>query len=330
MKKLIYLFLLILLFLGSNATAQIQNDPRAFPDSNFSWNEQYDYIDFEFNVYLSHQLTYYDDGDTVINGVHYRKLNAIDVFIDYDWSNVGPGSPYPVSISNNEGLFAFLRNDKSNKKVYLLNEGDIEETLLFDFDLKYNDTVKMNYFNTFNSDYFVVDVDSFIDPKGVTRKYFKISDNLSSGGTSGFNSYLIEGIGLSFGIYVKELTIPFERVFPNLICIKLDENRKFNFGGSSILSTADSCNHTKFQYLGINENKRKDIRIFPNPADQYIQFNSDLRFDYIEIYDTKLNLIRKEKLSNYNRMLVSDLSAGLYFCKLYNKTTYYNAKFIKK
>lgn len=338
MKKLVYFFLLISLLIASNAFSQIQDDPRAFPDSNFSWNESYDEIAYEFNTYFTNRITYYDGGDTIVNNRHYRKLNMIKVYTDLDWMSTWPYSSYVLDIINRHELFGLLRNDKKNKKVYFMYPDSEEELILYDFGLKYKQKVTMNYFPGFDFlDHYVIKVDSVKDPNGISRKYFILSAYLGDTLQSNAEPHpkLVEGIGFSNGIYSQISYQPWEYVFPSLDCINFSENRIYSFGywlGSSapFIQNADSCNFTKFKYLvGLENAKTIPIKLYPNPAENFIKFTINGKIDKLEIFDSKLRLVKREENLYAKFIHISELQTGVYFCKIYSNNKLYNAKFIK-
>lgn len=328
------------LLLSGKIFAQGTVDPRSFPDSNFSWNETYVERIYEVNIYNSYDITYYDAGDTLVNNIHYRKLNMISVFTDFDWMDTWPNYEYIVGIENSNELFGLLRNDKPNKKVYIKNIYNDDEYILFDFGLKLKDKVTMNFFPEFEQlDYYIVRVDSVLDPNGVTRKFFKYSINLADTNLNSGEWYqtIIEGIGMSNGIYSQKIYIPFEYITLNLNCIKLDSNRiyKINTGwwthSSNVsIDTTASCNFTEFQYMGIDDTKIKSITIYPNPADNFIHFNIDNEIELLEIYDSKLTLIKSSTQLRNKFLDISQLPSGIYFCKVYSKGKYYSGKFLRK
>ncbi len=339
MKKHIYFFLLILFCIGSNASAQIQDDPRAFPDSNFSWNETYDEISYEFNTYFTNRITYYDGGDTIVNNRHYRKLNIIKVYTDFDWMSTWPNSPYIVEIINSHELFGLLRNDKKNKKVYFMYPDTEEELVLFDFGLKYKQRVAMNYFPGFVfGDHYVIKVDSVKDPNGISRRCFKFSasidDTLRPDGEP--HPSLIEGIGFTNGIYSQDVYQPWEYVFLNLDCINFSEDRVYSIvywiiSSVPLIQEADSCNFTKFRFkVGIDDDKQIPIKLYPNPAENIIKFTINGKIDKLEIFDSRLTLVTTEENLRSKFVNISNLSSGIYFCKIYSNSRYYNAKFVKK
>lgn len=321
-----------LLLLSGKFFAQGTVDPRAFPDSNFSWNEHHLYDDIEFNIYYTEDNTYYDGGDTLIDNKHYRKLMNISVFKDYDFINTIPYVELK-SISNSKALYGCIYNDKINKKV-IFREADTEiDLVLFDFNLKRKDTVTMNYFKDMSRyTMYVVYVDSIVDPKGINRKYFNFSYNLADTLTSGVWGYstLVEGIGMTAGIERKTIELPFERSFFDLTCIKLNDSTNYYMFNAGTIESIDSCNFTKFQFMGVESSKANSIKIYPNPAENTIHFNINDDIEFIEIYNSNLTLIKSSKKLRNKIFDVSTLPSGIYFCKILSKGKYYSGKFLKK
>jgi hypothetical protein len=327
------------LLLSGKIFAQGTVDARSFPDSNFSWNETYEESNTEFEIFNYYKITYYDAGDTIVQNIHYRKLNLIKVYFDLDRGNNWP-TPYVVRIENSNELFGLLRNDKQNKKVYLIDPNSNEEYVLFDFGLKLKDKITMNYFPAFAFiDYYIIRVDSIIDPNGVTRKFFKYSENLADTNQNSNDQCLtiIEGIGMSNGIYTRKVYIPFEHEYIYMKCIKLGNNRifKINTTGWSThsstvsIDTLASCEFTQFQYLGVENTKTKSITIYPNPADNIIHFNIDNEIEILEIFDSKLTLVKSSTQLRNKFLDISQFPSGIYFCKIYSKGNYYSGKFLK-
>lgn len=336
-RRLLLCFALLLI--SSKIFAQGIVDPRSFPDSNFSWNETYEESNTEFEIFNYYKITYYDAGDTIVQNIHYRKLNLIKVYFDLDRINNWP-TPYVVRIENSKELFGLLRNNRQNKKVYLMDPNSNEENVLFDFGLKLKDKITMNFFPEFVFiDYYIIRVDSVIDPNGVTRKFFKYSENLADTILNSAEQYqtIIEGIGMSNGIYTRKVYIPFEYEFIHMNCIKLDSNRILNINTTGLLThssnvsidTLANCEFTQFEYLGVENTKIKSITIYPNPAENIIHFNIDDEIELVEFFDSKLILIKSSKQLRNKFLDISQLPSGIYFCKVYSKGKYYSAKFLK-
>src|SRR4030095_12217858 len=75
-----------------------------------------------------------------------------------------------------------------------------------------------------------------------------------------------------------------------------------------------------------------NLKIFPNPAQDYLYIKSNDIFSNIEIYDFRNYLVKKINANECfnHKIAINDLSEGIYLLKLYslNKTAFYE-KFIK-
>jgi hypothetical protein len=84
--------------------------------------------------------------------------------------------------------------------------------------------------------------------------------------------------------------------------------------------------------LGIYETaSENNIMLFPNPANNYIEIETDLKDYSISIFDVMGKLMLKEKNSqNKTRIDISDFSIGIYFIQLQSGEKILNKKFIKE
>jgi len=80
-------------------------------------------------------------------------------------------------------------------------------------------------------------------------------------------------------------------------------------------------------YLGVNDVKKAQVKIFPNPAKDVINISSDKSIQSVEIYDVLGRLIKTESKNNVN---VSQLSKGNYLLKIKTGDQQIIEKFIKQ
>jgi len=80
-------------------------------------------------------------------------------------------------------------------------------------------------------------------------------------------------------------------------------------------------------YLGVNDLKKIQVKIYPNPARNVINITSDKPVKSIEIYDVLGRLIKTDTKNNIN---VSELSKGNYFIKIKTGDQELIEKFIKE
>ncbi len=72
-----------------------------------------------------------------------------------------------------------------------------------------------------------------------------------------------------------------------------------------------------------------DIKIYPNPADNFIFIDDNKISDRIEIFDSKGNLITSQKIMD-NKLDISNLERGIYFFKIKKDGKIFVEKIIKK
>jgi hypothetical protein len=73
------------------------------------------------------------------------------------------------------------------------------------------------------------------------------------------------------------------------------------------------------------------FKIYPNPANDFIDIETDLRNGYFSVFDFTGKLILREKLvHNKTRIELSSYSNGLYFIQLKNDEIVLSKKFIKQ
>lgn len=80
----------------------------------------------------------------------------------------------------------------------------------------------------------------------------------------------------------------------------------------------------------IDRTYEKDVRIYPNPAKEFIVFdlNNISESAIAEIFDIQGKKVLEQRLSGDRKVVVSYLRKGLYLYKLYNSGTIYSGKFL--
>ena len=151
-------------------------------------------------------LIYFFEGDTLINGLEYKKMytKQLDSIFHQPFSG---GSNQYISTSNSINYTAAMRQN-SDLVYYIYNNQNTEESYA-DFNINLGDV--LNYRWNVNNE-IVTEIDSIqIGSKYLTR--FKLSNN----------QYFYEGIGASFGLF-KGWNVGFEGgVY--LSCFKYDHDK---------------------------------------------------------------------------------------------------------
>jgi hypothetical protein len=251
------------------------------------------------------------DGDTIINGINYKKFKSYSFFTLL--TQPSPNCP-PFAIdtfpSLNPHNSYFMREDTVNKKVFLIGQNIPQEILWYDFDAQVGDTLL--YPNWGN---FIIDtIFTIISLDGKTRKYFDCIDSIGF-----YCGYYIEGIGGTMG--------PFHDPFhyfefgPWLMCVS-DYNQNPIFSPNMCYNFTTGVN-SDIDYVNT-------ISMFPNPATDFLYFNFLEKGQRIILFNSHGKKVADHINKGDNQIPVSTLAEGLYFVYIVKDTILYPiGKFIK-
>lgn len=118
---------------------------------------------------------------------------------------------------------------------------------------------------------------------------------------------------------------------PNLTCIKVD-NENATYPVCDIINYEGWCKDASAQYsefceLGIEDYNKIAFTIFPNPAQNILNIESDWTLENVKIYSMQ-GVLLKEFFST--SLDISQLSAGMYFIQLSSEGKRVTKKFIKE
>ena len=300
-KALLYLFLL----LGFYSQAQHDYIPMAV--ENAQWTIFVSDDDY-FPPFIEYYYGYRIQGDTIINGVSYKKV------FRRHFSPVNPdlGNPLVGPFTVGSGtLYGAIRDDIPNKRIYGIQFCNTppsdcpcnEEFLMYDFNMNVNDNYDYNTFCLFgyNSDYQIGELNNefiFNDERIVQHIYYSSFDT---------DMRIYEGVGSSFGLFeVIGPILGMQSISLNYHCIGTDQECLSGF------------------ILGEDELfLDKKIKIYPNPVKNVITIENRQEAEFhIKIYDILGKLILTKKISNVkNTIDVSNLKEGIYLLQ-YNNTLY--------
>lgn len=257
-------------------------------------------------------LTVYETaGDTVLNGITYKKVAATP-----ELTNISPG-PFDIWALNygpKHLAFAY-RNDTPNKKVYILTDldglinGNLKnEYLWYDFNIEAGDTVNSSYaiaWTKQNVDYKRITA-SKIDSVLVCGRYEKqIHFNCPE-----FINELVEGVGFADNFIKTYIACMFEPVYLNTTYFKCSPDE-----------LNDETHSSPF------------ISVFPNPASQTLQLKWDKKQytpDRYLITDCLGKVVLQNKMNEL--VDISSLKEGMYFITVTGKeeTDFAKSKFLKQ
>lgn len=230
MKNLSLIFCLLLILFINTLKAQKYIH---FPDSIGVWRETYirTIPPETFYGFDASGETYYN-GDTTIGNMFYHKLFEKDLDIFCSHNVLGT---YYVGA---------LREDTVQQKIYLVEAGQSEEQVLYDFKLKPGDVIPKS------NGAIVYFIDTIITDDGIARRRWNLE-----GPT---NSCVIEGIGGTNGLLSNGLILEYP---DQTICFKGQSKNKMVFSYGNCYVETDTC------YFLSSEGhiSEKDIAIYPNP-----------------------------------------------------------------
>jgi hypothetical protein len=284
MKRLLLIFFTFL-FVFKIGQAQT-NKYHPFPDSNAVWCD-------EICGYESFAMT----GDTIINAKTYHKI-------------VRSLLQYKIGVSGNceynypyfsTGYFCAIRQDTTQRKVYVFGSSYTNEVVLCDFSLHVGDTVK-----TFNTQGHPGSVVASIDSVLIGNNYRK-RWNVDIPLWAVFHSQIIEGIGSTYGLFDQRIHYGFSSVYGELYCFSQD---------SKILYP-DYVIKTRCAQItaGVQEQSQPELfSVFPNPSNGSftIDFGNHHNFKEITIIDLLGKIYFEQSINNQSKINIDNLPNGVY------------------
>jgi len=88
-------------------------------------------------------------------------------------------------------------------------------------------------------------------------------------------------------------------------------------------------NEVEIVAAGIVENKLNVLKIFPNPANDFIKLNTEIKEGEIVIQDLTSKVLISAKLKNTNMIDVSSLNSGIYLISIFSEGRMTTSRFIK-
>jgi hypothetical protein len=313
MKKLLPFLFFSIFFLNSNAQTSVYHP---FPDSNAVWciNWGVSCGQLPDEIFESTRIT----GETVISGIVYTRLAT-----RYWYLHVN----YCFTNDTTEKI-TYIRQDVSQKKVWIYDTFSKTESIFYDFDLQIGDTLNSTkvYWApavTGQFPYVISSVDS-VFMNGDYRKRF----NFQGGPWPGcFDSSIVEGIGSMSGLWHHPSDC-FE-YYSQLVVFEQDGKALIDVGGSSSIMCASF-------YTDVNDvPENKEWSVYPNPAFDKITisgYHSSAKDGWVEVYNMmgeKITSSFYEQTHN-SELNISSLAAGVYLVQVSDGEKVYRNKFIKQ
>lgn len=222
------------------------------------------------------------NGDTTINSLTYHKLYT--PFVQRNVSGI-------CAVAN-DGYKGAIREDVTNKKVYIIWPQETTDFILYDFNLQVGDTItgalQMSG---------VVDTVISIDSALVGNTYRK-RWNINSC----YNISIIEGIGSTFGLIEKSPGCFTDFADFSLTCFQQGSQTTFPNTSSNCQTITSTIENTV---------EKQEIAIFPNPANGEIQLDfKGRRIKEVQLFNILGELIDVRQATNTNLMRIDNLPTG--------------------
>jgi hypothetical protein len=275
---------------------------------SFSAKSQYNQMllsQYKWSVYVNNQgnsITeeYRVDTDTTIFNQTWKKIKMIS-------------TQNPNFINK-----FFLREDTLTKKIYAMNPGQSPH-LYFDFNANINDTLLLYNLMYNEIDTFVVNNKSlFMTDDSIYRNSLKIRNTSIP---FSFFDYWIEGVGSTNGLYYGN-----KLQYLNSIATRLEAscyNNQLVYNGDDLFQNYCSYN------ISINETEINSIKLYPNPATDFLKIENISDKTGIAIYSIDGKLQKSLTVPENGIVKINELVEGIYFIKFQNDKGIVCKKFIK-
>lgn len=301
MKKL--LIVLALLFQITTTKAQIWGEQGA------TWHYSY------WNVGEGGFIKIQYSGDTIINGKNCQVLYPVKYRFYYSSTTgmfFGGTSPYfhpEFTYTSGDTVFYWVNNNFKVLYNFNVQPGDY-------WDLG----VDTNYFGCTKSKV-IVDSIGTININNKTLKWvFVHSDSCSS---KVLNGKIIQEIGC-----INNYLFPVDNVCNN-ICVDFDILNFLCFENNS-LGNYNPDNTNCEPYLGLENVEFKEIKIYPNPASDYIYIENMAKNAKIEIFTLDGKLQQAFNIKGNISLNIKNLADGLYLVKMQTDKGVVVMKFLKQ
>lgn len=314
MKNVLFILTFIISILFGLHTSAQEYFP--FPEENASWslnNSSWEPT-FDYRSVLKIQ------GDTIISNVNYKMI--VEKFPD--WQN------YP-SQDIIKRLFALYRQDTINKKVYVIRVylNETEEKLLYDFNENIGEIVSLPglaYFEYVDDTTFTLEqINEVSMYDGTIRNKFKFR----SVNHTEIIHFVIEGIGSDQNPFGSQITYLYPENYGSVMlflkCFTLDEQLIF------VENDPTDCGDINIRVNTVFKNK--ELICYPNPASNYINFESpnSETIKHLRIFNSMGQLIEVLDINQAKfQWNCQSLALGIYSYEVEIGDIIYRGKFLHR
>ena len=294
---------------------------QSFPD-NARWRVDHYYINpYQFPCYIKHYFDYSMQGDTTINQLIYKRIYRSWVASDTlscDDPNAGNEAPVP-------GYAGALRDDPSANGAFFRFPESSADSLLFDYNLQTGDTLR-GFISRYLSHYTMVvnSIDSVLTDDGLYHKRWNFE------GIHNHPSYIIQGVGSSFGLIEPAYTYALDFTERFLVCLTLDNGTNSQTLFTSEYTSEMGCSPV-VQKVQSRETAAA-FSIYPNPMTTTATLFSHKYMDRARVVIANLQgqvVAMIPEVSGYQCILTRDgLNNGVYFVTMIQDQTVFSKKLV--
>ncbi len=271
-------------------------------------------------------VSYYIIGDDIFYG--------ISEYIKFSGDTIIETTPYKIVLESTDSMkenwiqIGYIR--KEGNKVFARKKDDPAEGLMYDFNVKINDTlaIKNPFFridpidSLDYNDMIVTAIDSINILNGKRKRITLLNDDYYD------YDYWVEGIGSLMGV-INSCGFSIGG-YSTLLCFWDDNQLKYSN------PEYDNCFITDIPSIKSTQNWQSEIIVYPNPASDIVTFiiNENIKDQLLslKIFKTNGQLFHSVYLMDNYSLDISQMKNGLYFFSLTsldNKISTYG-KFIKQ
>ena len=251
------------------------------------------------------EATYQLNGKVFINGNWYSRM------LHYERNCYGVGSCYCGLIYGADTTTYYIRQDTTQKKVWIYIPSTNSDTIFLDFNLNIGDTIdgRKEYWAQplgFGEYAFVSSIDSVLIGSQYRKRY-----NYTY---QAFMNSMIEGIGPTHGPFYLE-NIGYDHI-QTLNIFSQNNQLFYPYYSSDTTGMWQSCHD--FTTTVKESELENNISIYPNPATNNftLRLDSEIKNAKLEVYDAIGVKVYQQKLNQRSTTIHQTFFSGIYFVKV--------------
>lgn len=266
-------------------------------------NTRWKYAELNFSYTRNYCYFSTDTNKIIINGHNYLPIEK---------------SNSPVSFG---GVYQYIYDDTSNRKVFVFNPIDSAINLLYDFSAQAGDTIRGIYNYNLLGNFAILDtikIDSIItkNVNAINRKFFYFSHI----GNWGLKMYYVEGIGSMYDLFSPTKYMATD---PDFMFNCYQNNNHTAFPDTS---NGDYCLNFLTSTIEVEKQSQISVSTISNTG-LYEIINPNNKYFTWKLYNFTGQLIAENKTNQIN---ISSSPTGIYLLQIQTKNSSKTFKLIKK